>query len=220
MALISEKIHTLLHKKWDFAEAREIYDQYGDSDTMKFLFSQPWSEFIDRQLREAIEALRPAHPVVEHEVRQAAQTESRREPMAYGRLAYPEEIIDYPKELQEMILKRKQLFAEANHARYMLFTKAGDQEERKQLAFKIKSNWRQIERIWGILNFWKEHKAISPDIITVNTGSMTVKEMTARVRNLRTYVSKAKAGSKKYSRSIEEMLAEINELERILNGIV
>lgn len=217
---ISEKLHNLTHKKWDFDLAKEIYDAHGDSDLLKFLFAEPWSEFIDEQLKEAIRDLARENPIVEHEIKEARKEEIQSLQVYKGRLPYPEDEINYPKELQELVLKRKQLFAEANHARYMLFTKSETEEERKQLAFTIKSNWREIERIWGILNYWKTHKALSPDIIQVNTGGMTVKEMGNRIKNLRTYISKIRSGKKKYKMTIEEMQAELNDLERRLNGIV
>lgn len=217
---LAEKIYNLLNKKWDFDEAWSIYEEYGDSDTMKFLFSQPWSSFIDQQLREAIRELKADHPVVEHEILEARKEEGPKVNTLPERITYPEDELNYPEELQKLVLKRKGLFASANHSRYMLFTTAKSDEERKALAFKIKSDWREIERIWGILNFWKEHRAISPDIISVFTGEMTVKEMAARIKNLRTYISKIRSGKKKYKMTIEQMQSELNDLERRMNGIV
>ena len=228
--ILSERLKRLL-QKWDFDQAKSIYDEYGDSDTMKFLFAQPWTKMADDMLKECIQELSKVNPIVQHEVLEARRSErltakdessnpkvdSIKPP---GRLAIPENEFDYPKELQELVLKRKGLFAEANHSRYLLFKEGTPEAERKSLAFLIKANWREIERIWGILNYWKEHKALSPDLIQVQTGKMTVKEMTSRLKNLRSYISKAKSGKKKYKLSIEEMEAEKNELERRLNAIV
>ncbi|WBL42377.1 hypothetical protein PBT90_16700 [Algoriphagus halophytocola] len=228
--ILSEILKKLLHK-WDFDQAKSIYDEYGDSDTMKFLFAQPWTKMADDMLRECIQELSQTNPIVQHEVVEARRSEkmtakdesstpkvdSAKLP---GRLRIPESEFDYPKELQELVLKRKGIFAEANHSRYLLFKEGTPEAERKRLAFLIKSNWREIERIWGILNYWKEHKALSPDLIQVQTGQMTVKEMTSRLKNLRSYISKAKSGKKKYKMTIEEMEAEKNELERRLNAIV
>jgi predicted RNase H-like nuclease (RuvC/YqgF family) len=49
---------------------------------------------------------------------------------------------------------------------------------------------------------------------------MTPLDMEKRIRNLTTYISKAKSGKKKYKMSIEEMQSEINELRRNLDGII
>lgn len=224
--IISEKIQYLL-KKWDFDQALEIYLEHGDSDTMKFLFQQPWSEFIDSQLKDEIKEMARSFPIVEHEIKGPKSEvkidqEEKRDLKKHlpARLPYQEDQIEYPEELQELVLKRKGLFSEANHFRYILFTKAESEKERKELAFKIKANFREIERIWAILNFWKEHKTLSPDIITVNTGGMTVKEMANRIKNLRTYISKSRSGKKNYKLSIDQMQAELNDLERRMNAIV
>ena len=226
--IISERLKRLL-QKWDFDQAKSIYDEFGTSDTMKFLFAQPWTKMADDMLKECIQELSQSNPIVQHEVLQAIKEErshktASSEPInrlkPNGRLSIPENEFDYPKELQDLVLKRKGLFAEANHSRYLLFKDGTAEDERKRLALLIKSNWREIERIWGILNYWKEHKALSPDIIEVTTGTMTVKEMTSRLKNLRSYISKAKSGKKTFKMSIEEMEAEKNELERRLNAIV
>lgn len=227
--LLSEELKKLL-KKWDFDRAKEIYDLHGDSDTMKFLFAQPWTKMADDMLKECIQELATQNPIVEHEVirsrneeRLAAKVDRSKSQLPEkpkGRLRVPEEEYNYPPELQQLVLRRKGLFAESNHARYILFTKCKTDEERKAQAFLIKANWREIERIWGILNYWKEHETLSPDLIEVNTGNMTVKEMSNRLKNLRSYISKARSGKKKYKMTIKEMEAEKNELERRLNAIV
>lgn len=228
--ILSEKLQRLL-KKWDFDQAKALYDEYGEDELMKFLFDGPYSDYIDDKLREAIQEMAIQHPIVQSEVIQSRNEErltakgnSLPQKMdsskPKGRITIPEDEIDYPKELQELVLKRKGLFAEANHARYMLFKESTPEKERKRLAYLIKANWREIERIWGILNYWKVHKTLSPDIIEVNTGAMTPLEMERRIRNLTSYISKAQSGKKKYRMSIEEMQAEISKLRRILDGIV
>lgn len=231
--ILSEKLQNLL-KKWDFDQAKAIYDEYGDDELMMFVFSGPYSDFLNEKLKQAIQDLASIHPIVQSEVLQARNEDRGQNKNstslslikkadaagAKGRINIPEEEMGYPKELQELVLKRKGLFAEANHARYILFTAEKTQEERKKLAFLIKSNWREIERIWGILNYWKEHKTLSPDIIQVNTGAMTPLEMAQRIRNLTSYISKAQSGKKKYKMSIEEMQSEIADLRRMLDGIV
>lgn len=217
--ILSERLHKLL-TKWNFDEALAIYQEHGDSDTMKFLFSQPWSQFIEDQLMEEIKEMAALTPVVEHEIIEARKEQIRTASSLPAKLTYPEDEIDYPKELQELVKIRKGLFSRSNHARYILFTKAETEKERKELALQIKADWREIERIWNILNFWKKHKTLSPELITVDTGEMTVKEMASRITNLRTYISKSKVGKKKYKLSIDEMEAELRSLERRMNGIV
>jgi hypothetical protein len=227
--ILSEKLQILL-KKWDFDQANALYQEYGDDELMKFLFSGPYSDFLNEKLKAAIQELASRHPVVQSEVLQARnETRASKDPdepktdyslKPKGRITVPEEEMSYPKELQELIVKRKGLFAEANHARYILFKEGTPPEERKRLAFLIKANFREIERIWGILNYWKEHKTLSPDLIHVNTGPMTPLEMERRIRNLTTYISKASSGKKAYRMSIEEMQAEIAKLRRMLDGIV
>lgn len=228
--ILSEKLQLLL-KKWDFDQAKALYDEYGDDELMKFLFDGPYSDYTNEKLREAIQEMAIQNPIVHSEVIQSRNEErvtakgeslpqsiDRIKPK--GRITIPEDEVGYPKELQELVLKRKGLFSEANHARYMLFKDDTPEKERKRLAYLIKANWREIERIWGILNYYKEHKTLSPDIIEVNTGAMTPLEMERRIRNLTSYISKAQSGKKKYRMSIEEMQAEISKLRRILDGIV
>lgn len=228
--ILSEKLQNLL-KKWDFDQAKALYEEHGEDELMKFVFSGPYSDFLNEKLKEAIRELAGKHPIVQAEVLQARNEERLTAKVdslptkidsskPKGRITIPEEEMGYPKELQELVLKRKGLFAEANHARYILFKEGTPEEERKRLAFLIKANFREIERIWGILNFWKEHKTLSPDLIEVNTGQMTPLEMERRIRNLTSYISKAQSGRKKYKKSIEEMQAEISQLRRILDGIV
>jgi hypothetical protein len=230
--ILSEKLQNLL-KKWDFDQAKALYDEHGEDELMKFLFAGPYSDFLNEKLKEAIRDLASLNPIVQSEVIQArnedrekGQEERSRNSTnevalkGKGRINMPEDEIGYPKELQDLVLVRKGLFSEANHARYMLFKDGTTEPERKKLAYLIKANWREIERIWGILNYWKEHKTLSPDIIQVDTGAMTPLEMSQRIRNLTSYISKAQSGKKKYKMSIEEMQSEISQLRRILNGIV
>lgn len=230
--ILSEKLQNLL-KKWDYDQAKAIFDEYGDDDLMSFVFAGPYSDFLNEKLKQAIRDLASIHPIVQSEVLQARNEERETNKTtslslikkadaagAKGRINTPEDEMGYPKELQELVLKRKGLFAEANHARYLLFGSEKTADERKALAYLIKANWREIERIWGILNYWKEHKTLSPDIIQVNTGSMTPLEMAQRIRNLTSYISKAQSGKKKYKMSIEEMQSEIADLRRMLDGIV
>lgn len=221
--ILSEKLIHLL-KNWDFSVAKAIYDEYGDSDSMKFLFTQPWTKMADEMLKDCIKELSKSNPIIQHEVVRIRKEEklkaSTDNPKPVKRILIPESESDYPKELQELVQIRKGLFAQSNHARYLLFTKCKTDEERKKQAFLIKANWREIERIWGILNYWKEHKTLSPDLVQVQTGKMSVKEMTNRLNNLRSYISKTKSGKKNYKMTLEEMEAERNELERRLNAIV
>lgn len=231
--ILSEKIQALL-RKWDFDQAKELYQAHGEDELQKFLFEGPYSEYLNNKLKEAIAELAQRNPIVQSEVmhaRNASQlavqnpkggnaTSNEDSLKPKGRITMPEDEMGYPKELQELVLKRKGLFAEANHARYILFQDGTPEAERKRLAFLIKANWREIERIWGILNFWKEHKTLSPDLIQVNPEAMNPREMEKRIRNLISYISKARSGKKTYKLSIEEMQAEVNELRRILDGIV
>lgn len=228
--ILSERINLLL-KKWDFDHAKQLYDQHGEDDLLKFLFNGPYSEFLNEKLKTAIEDLSIKHPIVQAEVLQArneerltAKVDSSDQKVATlkqkGRISVLEEELGYPKELQELILKRKGLFAEANHARYILFKDGTTPEERKRLAFLIKSHFREIERIWGILNYWKEHKVLSPDLIQVITEEMSPLEMERRIRNLTSYISKAQSGKKKYKMSIEEMQSELSDLRRRINGLI
>lgn len=221
--ILSEQLKKLL-LNWDFSVAKAIYDEYGESDSLKFLFAQPWTKVADQMLKECIEELSKINPIVQHEVIQSRGEENtapKTKPInPPKRILIPESETNYPEELQELIQIRKGLFAQSNHARYLLFTKCTSDEERKKQAFIIKANWREIERIWGILNYWKEHKVLSPDIIQVQTGKMSVKEMTNRLKNLRSYISKARSGKKNYKMTLKEMEAERNELERRLNAII
>ncbi len=234
--ILSEKLQILL-KKWDFDQAKMLYDEHGDDELMKFVFSGPYSDFLNEKLKDSMLELASRNPIVQSEVLEARNAERLTAKLdssdvkvatspqkvatsAKGRINMPEEEIGYPKELQELVLKRKGLFSESNHARYMLFKDGTPEPERKALAYLIKDNWREIERIWGILNYWKEHKTLSPDIIQVDTGAMTPLEMAQRIRNLTSYISKAQSGKKKYKMSIEEMQSEIAQLRRILDGIV
>ncbi len=233
LMILSEKLHHLL-KKWEFDQAKTLYDEHGDDELMKFVFNGPYSDFLNEKLKEAITELASKNPIVQYQVLQARNEErdlgqaepSRSQPDKFelikpkGRISIPEEEMGYPQELQELIVQRKGLFAESNHARYILFKEGTPEPERKRLALMIKSHWREIERIWGILNYWNEHKTLSPDIIQVNTGAMTPLEMEKRIRNLISYISKARSGKKAYKMSIEEMQAEISELRRRMDGIV
>lgn len=231
--ILSERLNLLL-KKWHFDTAKALYEEHGEDEMLKFLFNGPYSDFSDQKLREAIQELARKHPLVQSEVLQARNeerlqakasttlslTKESLQSKSKGRISVLEEELGYPKELQELILKRKGLFAEANHARYILFKEGTDPEERKRLAFLIKSHFREIERIWGILNYWKEHKVLSPDLIQVKTEEMSPLEMERRIRNLTSYISKAQSGKKKYKMSIEEMQAELSDLRRRINGLI
>lgn len=199
---IAAKLHDLLHHSWSYAEANALYQEIGTCEMSKFMFSTGENSFNSDRLRTALEELEPSFPFT---VQRRIQVEEH----------LPDDVLEIEKEW-------KDLYKISNHLRFELFKRDDEgnyinQEKlRGELAHQILSNFDDITRMWGAVDYFREHGHIPPTFDKVQLDDTDPLAMHKRLKNLRTYISNARSGRKKYKQTIEEMTAELAELERRL----
>jgi hypothetical protein len=125
-------------------------------------------------------------------------------------------LVDYhsaPQEVKWIISERIAAF---NRAKLLFenLREDGDPQEEKEKALQILTLRTKVDDHWDQLNYYAEHKILPPKELNPLEG-LTESELKDRLRNLRTYITHAKAGRRNADK-LSDWETEQKEIERRL----
>lgn len=175
-------------KNPDYTSGAKLYKQYGGNCFLKDCFSSKSlplarliSELTNVSAASSIETNTDAKP---EQILAATKKKASR------KMVEPDK--SFPKEIQELESKWKQHYAEADALhRDLLHTATKD--KRKAMAKEILRNMHIVRDIWYRIQYFRETGEIFKDAIPiVNQAEDTLIDTIAKLKNLPTYITKAK----------------------------
>ena len=226
-------------KNWNYARALALYRAYDPDPFLLKLFEAGPDSFNERKLRSLLKSL------IENTFNEAGKRASvagenyksliedtvhlPAKASLTGNLAKPDypavkpsdgrPLVDYHNAPQEVKLIISERIAAFNRAKLLFenLWEDGDPEEEKQKALEILKLRTLVDEYWDKLNYYAQHKVLPPEVEDPHAG-WSEGQLKDKQRNLRTYITHAKAGRRNADK-LEEWELELQMIERRLaNG--
>lgn len=188
-----------------------LYEKYGDNTTLKGLFRSAHNTWLEGKLISSIQELREKAVAIAP-IREPKQVKKE-----------PVRVPEYESDNILGVLNKKKgnLFKEAAslHAHLHHMTPG----ELKKAAPKILSNFKEINRIWQVIDNYETTGTVPAAL----TGKLTLKELMMKMKNLPTYITKLKQrienlpAGKEREKSESQLAiyeAEFEKLSQIVNN--
>lgn len=210
---IQKRINDWFSNGEPYQEGVSIYNEIGKSPVLKKLFSKSATKKNKDKLSYELGKLRNAKPVtvkkkkkvVKKVVKSTPTTPTTKNtttrqtftnPKRYGELSITKvEFEELPEQLKYEWHQRIKLFKEADRLHFTLDRLTEDEAEKAVTT--ILENWREIERLWSRIDYWKKHGIIPPDNIdkkkiVKDLDKLNLFELSKRLSNIRSNLSKGK----------------------------
>lgn len=206
-----------LSSEQDYQVGLSILKETKPSGFLISMLEKKETSFNRKKLCEAIQALAPKPKAAKK-----ATSQNRTKPSSLFTPPKPKAFhldnSEYPEELHPAVERLKNRYNVVNHVHPLLMpTYATDRGKCFDLKNVLLEAWTEIDQIWRILNYFKEHQVVLPNPYSKKTEQPVFDRATLvkKRNNLRTYLSKHRSNPKRID-DVKQWQKELNELNAIL----
>jgi uncharacterized coiled-coil DUF342 family protein len=200
----------------DYGSGVQLYVQYGSNAFLKDCFSNKQLP-LSRLVKE-LSALNENSAPIKKEVKVLVVEEPKPVTSVDKRMVKPDPSV--PKEIAELEKKWREHYASAD-ALHRDLLQTATKAKRKQMALEVVQNMDMVRDIWYRIQYWRENGVLYKEQVDVVVqAEETLLDTINKVRNLPTYITKAKKqvpGIKDVKR-LQSVMANIDQKEAELKA--